>query len=99
MIERIVRLTLDPNRLEEFLELFWDSYALILERDGCESLRLLQNTRFPNQVTTHSVWQSEDALRAYRQSELFTKTWALAKEMFAARAEATSYVVHTAASS
>jgi len=91
MIERIVRLTFDPEKQNDFLQLFLESSDAIKAMDGCMELRLLRDIRYPNQFTTHSVWESEASLEAYRNSELFRSTWAKTKVMFAARPEAWSY--------
>jgi heme-degrading monooxygenase HmoA len=39
---------------------------------------------------TYSLWESTDALEAYRQSELFRTTWSATKLLFAERAVAFS---------
>jgi len=50
-----------------------------------------QDTRFENVLTTISVWASEDALAAYRDSDLFSETWSITKDLFADHPEAASY--------
>ncbi len=91
MIERIVRLTFIPEKQDDFLDLFWSSCDAIRAMEGCLELRLLRDIKYPNQFTTHSRWESEASLQAYRNSELFRETWAKTKVMFAARPEAWSY--------
>jgi quinol monooxygenase YgiN len=61
--------------------------------EGCRHLELWRDTRFPNVCTTFSHWASADALQAYRQGDLFQKTWARTKPLFAAAPVAHSYTV------
>ena len=89
---RIVKMTFHPERIADFLELFDGRSSYIRSFDGCEGLDLVRDTRFSNIMTTISIWSSEDALAAYRESDVFSETWAITKEMFADRPEAASYV-------
>ena len=60
---------------------------------GCLHMELLRNLQQPNVLFTLSYWESEAALDAYRQSELFQVTWAKTKELIAEKAEAWSVEV------
>jgi quinol monooxygenase YgiN len=88
---RIVRLSLHPDRLEAFLQLFDEASQQIRAVDGCEYLELLQDASFPNIVSTYSHWRDESALDVYRASELFRTTWSKTKSFFIAPPEAFSY--------
>jgi len=44
---------------------------------------LWQDYHQPGVYLTHSHWTSEEALQAYRQSDLFIQTWAQTKVLFA----------------
>ncbi len=81
---RIVRLTLAPERLDDFMEMFNTIKSRIRGSAGCLHLELLQDTRHPNIVTTYSRWTNEAALNAYRNSALFNEVWPVTKDMFAA---------------
>ena len=91
MLIRIVRLTLTPERLPDFLALFERVSPAIRAIEGCEHLELLQDMTHPNIVSTYSRWTSEAALENYRQSEFFKKTWKETKTLFAAPPSAHSY--------
>ena len=84
MLLRTVRMTFRPDRLDDFLALFREARPRIAAAPGCRHLELWQDARFPNVLTTYSHWDSADALDAYRQSELFTATWARTTPLFAA---------------
>jgi quinol monooxygenase YgiN len=90
MITRIVKMTFMENRTEAFLEIFSSSKEKIRAFKGCLSLELLQDVQDPRIFMTHSTWESEAALEAYRQSALFKTTWAKTKTLFADKAEAHS---------
>ena len=88
---RIVKMTFHPERVADFLDMFDERSSRIRAFRGCESLDLISDTQFANVMTTISVWTSEEALAAYRTSDVFNDTWEVTKEMFADRPEAASY--------
>lgn len=90
MIVRIVKMSFQPEKVEEFLENFHASKADIRAFEGCEHLELLREKARPNVFFTYSFWRDEEALEAYRRSELFKRTWAKTKPLFDAKPEAWS---------
>lgn len=90
-IVRLVRMTFDPGKVDQFLEIFRASADRIRKQDGCLHLELMADIRHPNVMITYSVWSSEDALETYRKSDLFKTTWAKTRILFAAKPEATSF--------
>jgi len=62
----------------------------ILAREGCFHVELLRTMSPDNIFFTFSLWESEEALNAYRHSELFKGVWPRTKALFAAPAEAWS---------
>lgn len=84
MLLRTVRMTFDPGRVDDFLALFRKARPKIAAAPGCQHLELWQDVRFSNVLTTFSRWDDDDALQAYRQSDLFRETWKRTKPMFAA---------------
>jgi quinol monooxygenase YgiN len=83
-------MTFMEQRTEEFLQIFSSSKDKIRAFKGCLSLELLEDINDPKVFMTHSTWESEAALEAYRHSELFKTTWAKTKMLFADKAEAYS---------
>lgn len=90
MITRIVKMQFRPAETEPFLTLFERVKHQIRSFDGCRGLTLLRDLNTPDILFTYSHWESEAHLNAYRNSELFEKTWKDTKSGFAAKAEAWS---------
>ena len=84
MLVRIVRMTFRPDRLDDFLALFRASAPRIRAFPGCRHLALLADERYPNILSTYSLWDDAEALDRYRASDLFRATWAETKPLFAA---------------
>jgi (4S)-4-hydroxy-5-phosphonooxypentane-2,3-dione isomerase len=90
MITRIVKMTLDPDKVKAF-EQHFDQYQLHIRNfPGNQFLKLYQDIHQPHVFFTYSFWNSEDDLNQYRNSELFAKVWAETKPMFAEKAQAWS---------
>jgi len=83
MLVRIVRMTFQEDKLEAFQTIFNNSKYLIRSFPGNQYLQLLSDPDQPNVRMTYSLWDSADALDAYRQSDLFRSTWAATKVLFA----------------
>lgn len=90
MLVRIVRMTFRPEALPTFHAIFDASKHRIRAFPGNHHLTLLRDPDNPAVRMTYSLWESADALEAYRQSELFRTTWAATKALFAERAVAFS---------
>lgn len=93
MLVRLVRMTFRPDALPAFLERFDRSAPHIRAFPGCRHLELWQDIRYPNVVTTYSLWADDEALERYRRSDLFRQTWAETKPLFAGPPEAFSHRV------
>ena len=90
MIIRLVKVSFKPEEVENFLALFETVKTKIRARKGCTHLALWQQKDQPNVMFTHSIWEHEDDLESYRQSNLFKETWALTKVKFNDKPEAWS---------
>lgn len=82
MIIRIVRMTIDPGKVEIFKDYFNNSCSRIRGSAGCTHLELYSDAAQPNVMITFSKWETEDHLNRYRDSEVFKETWALVKPLF-----------------
>ncbi len=82
MIKRVVQMTFLPEEVDAFLELFTNTKSKIRNFKGCLHLELWQNTENKNVIYTYSLWQDENSLEQYRNSQLFRDTWALTKIKF-----------------
>ncbi len=83
MLIRIVRMTFQPEKVGDFLEIFAQSKHKIRAMPGCYHLELLRDYDKPDVFITHSHWEDDAALNHYRDSELFKETWAKTKVLFA----------------
>ncbi len=90
MLVRIVRMTFREDALPDFHAIFNASKHRIRAFPGNHHLELLADPANPAVRMTYSLWESGEALEAYRQSELFRTTWAATKALFAERAVAFS---------
>lgn len=88
MIKRIVKLTFQEDKTQDFLQIFEDSKAKISAREGCHHVEMLRSVHPTNVFFTFSIWDSEEALNAYRDSELFATTWAKTKALFSDKPQA-----------
>lgn len=93
MIKRIVKLHFRVEEIDNFIHTFEDNKAKILAFKGCEHVELWQDVKDKQTFFTYSLWHSEDALNAYRQSSFFKEVWAVTKTRFAAKPAAWSVLV------
>jgi (4S)-4-hydroxy-5-phosphonooxypentane-2,3-dione isomerase len=93
MITRIVRMEFEPEKVNAFLEVFDASKPLIRAFPGVLRLELHRDASMANVFYTLSEWTGEEALEAYRQSELFEGVWAKTKVLFSGKPRAYSLVL------
>jgi len=92
MLVRIVRMTFQEDKTGAFLKIFRHSKDKIRAFAGCRHVELLQDINHPNVYSTYSLWDSEEHLNNYRDSELFGQVWKATKALFAAKPQAWSHV-------
>lgn len=90
MIKRIVKLTFQTEKIQDFKTLFEGVKNRIRQFPGCEHLELWQDQQDPRIFFTYSFWQSPKDLENYRHSDLFKSTWKATKALFDDRPEAWS---------
>lgn len=90
MLVRVVKMHFSSNFIEEFKLLFNATKPKIAGFEGCNGVTLLQHETDQQLFFTISKWESAEHLERYRQSELFTNTWAKVKPNFLSKAEAWS---------
>jgi len=88
MITRIVMLNFQPDKVDEFLEIFSQNKQVLAKNDGCIRLEIFKSTNDTDTYVTISNWQSEEHLEMYRQSELFKDIWSKVKPLFNNKAQA-----------
>jgi heme oxygenase (mycobilin-producing) len=82
MIKRLVKLTFQADKTDEFIHIFETSKDKIRAMPGCQHVELLRDVTTPNVFFTLSLWDTEESLENYRQSEFFQATWAKTKALF-----------------
>ena len=90
MIKRIVKLTFQEDKVNDFIKIFEKSKSKIKANKGCHHVELLQVMKDSNIFFTFSIWDDEAALNNYRHSLLFEKVWAETKALFSDKPEAWS---------
>lgn len=90
MIVRIVKMTFQKEKVEQFKQVFESSKDNIRNFPGVLYLELLQDDQDPCIFCTYSHWESANDLENYRHSELFKSTWAKTKPLFKSKAIAWS---------
>jgi len=90
MIIRIVKMTFQPEKIENFQSVFNQNKELIRGFDGVEKLELYRDKNQNNIFFTYSVWSDLHHLELYRRSELFKQVWTETRKMFLEKAEAWS---------
>ncbi len=82
MFVRIVKMSFDENKIEEFLSNFHQNKEKIRNFEGCTFLELYRDKKNKNIFFTYSYWNSEENLDHYRNSELFKTVWSKTKVLF-----------------
>jgi len=72
----------EEDKLTDFMLIFEDSKLKIRNFEGCQHLQLLRHQNLKNVIYTYSIWDSVEALNAYRNSALFKVTWSKTKVCF-----------------
>ncbi len=90
MMIRIVKMTFEPSKVNEFLKIFNESKQLIRNMEGCNHLELLNDINATNIYFTYSYWDSENDLNNYRNSKIFEQVWTKTKKLFIEKPEAWS---------
>jgi heme-degrading monooxygenase HmoA len=90
MITRIVQMTFEPENIPSFERIFQTSQDRIRSFPGCRHLELYRDLNDPLKRFTYSIWDSEEALEAYRKSEFFQTVWGRTRKLFADRPKAWS---------
>jgi heme-degrading monooxygenase HmoA len=75
---------------EDFLEHFSGVAPLIRAFPGVRRLELHRDATQPNVFYTYSIWDGENDLAAYRDSDLFKGAWRQAKSWFSEKPRAFS---------
>ena len=89
-IQRIVKMTFELDRCDDFQNFFTEIKAQIEGQPGCQGVKLLKDHAESGVFFTFSVWKDQASIDAYRNTELFGKVWPTVKAWFSAKPEAWS---------
>ena len=79
-----------PEHVQDFLQQFERVRPKISSYPGVRALELHRDAGQSNVFYTYSEWDSEEALQAYRQSDLFRGAWGEVKPWFGGKPQAFS---------
>ena len=83
-------MTFKDEHVADFLKLFDTMGYHIRRTEGCHHLELMKDTRNPNAFITYSLWEDDEGLDRYRESEMFREMWAECKRFFSEKPSAFS---------
>lgn len=82
MFVRIVKMSFNSEKIEEFLANFNTKKEFIRNSPGCRLLELYRDKTNSDIFFTYSYWETEQDLENYRNSDLFKGVWAQTKILF-----------------
>ena len=82
MFVRIVKMSFQPEKIEEFLANFNTKKEFIRNSPGCRLLELYRDKTNSDIFFTYSYWDTEQDLENYRSSDLFKGVWKQTKVLF-----------------
>lgn len=94
MITRIVKLTFEADKIDDFLTFFETIKHQVNTFPGCYGMRLLRDVNHPTIVMTYSNWDSDKSLNNYRDSAIFGTVWPTIKPWFGAKPEAWTTTIY-----
>ena len=83
-------MTFVPERCQDFEDFFVEIKEQIKGQPGCHDVQLMKDNAQSGVYFTYSIWDDQESLDAYRNTELFGKVWPTVKAWFAAKPEAWS---------
>ena len=79
-----------PDKVDPFTAFSKEIYPGISQFEGCQGVEVLQDIHLPTTFFTYSIWNSQEHLQTYRQSDFFKNNWSTVKPWFAEKADAWS---------
>ena len=94
MLVRIVKLTFEEDKIDDFLKFFDGIKERVNTFPGCKGMILLRDIDNPSVVMTYSHWEYPEDLENYRTSETFVRIWSTIKPWFSEKPSAWSLEEH-----
>ena len=79
-----------PDKVDPFTAFSKEISPGISQFEGCQGVEVLQDIHLPTTFFTYSIWNSQEHLQTYRQSDFFKNNWSTVKPWFAEKADAWS---------
>lgn len=92
MLLRIVRLELQKEKVQDFVQLFKENKEKIASSAGCHHLEMCTDAKYPHVIYTFSKWDSEDSLNNYRKSDFFSILWPQITALFSGKPQVFSLI-------
>ena len=89
-IHRIVKMTFELDRCDDFEAYFTEIKDQIVAQPGCFEVSLLRDQAESGVFFTFSIWDAQSSLDAYRETELFGQVWPKVKSWFSDKPKAWS---------
>lgn len=83
-------MSIDKDKIEEFLSNFHQNKEKIRNFQGCQFLELYQDKNDDNIFFTYSYWNTEEDLENYRKSDFFQNVWSKTRILFNEKPQAWS---------
>jgi len=96
MIHRFVKMYFSESSAKEFVQIFEQSVEKIKKFQGCHQVILLKDVNDENVMMTYSIWEKDEDLQCYRNSDFFKNTWNKTKLLFIQKADAWSMMDYKA---
>lgn len=90
MFVRIVKLSFQDDKIQDFKDYFETIKHIVRNQPGCEFLEVYQDKDQPSTFFTYSYWLTPEHLEQYRYSQDFATIWPFVKTLFKERAQAWS---------
>jgi quinol monooxygenase YgiN len=90
MIYRIVKMSFQPDKTDDFIRLVSAIHKDIAAFDGCKKVLILRDVSDKNIFFTYSLWENESSLENYRRSDFFKTVWTKTKILFSDKPKAWS---------
>lgn len=88
MITRIVKMTVQMERTDEFRSILELNSQEVRTFNGCEHLEIFCDKKDRSTIFSYSIWKTERHLNQYLRSEFFRSFWPKLTQFFAAEAQA-----------
>lgn len=88
MVVRLVALRVQTDRQAELAAVLAESYPRVRAVSGCQGIQILQDVTDSLRYVSWSLWDTVEALEAYRAGPVYAEVWPRIRACLAERAQA-----------